>query len=77
MSTVVRTLRYCHIYGCPSRMGAASKKNRSMRLRFSISRVSVYCPALATTGVIASGRLSSSVSSVPARSVAERCLLSQ
>ena len=36
-----------------------------------------YCPALATAVVIASGRLSSSVSSVPAISVAERCLLSQ
>ena len=37
----------------------------------------LYCPALATAGVIASGRLSSSVSSVPAINVAERCLLSQ
>jgi len=36
-----------------------------------------YCPALATAGVIASGRLSSSVSSVPDISVAERCLLNQ
>ena len=37
----------------------------------------LYCPALATAVVIASGRFSSSVSSVPAGSVAERCLLSQ
>ena len=54
----------------------AKRRKRSLPASFANSRMS-YCPALATAGVIASGRLSSSVSSVPAISVAERCLLSQ
>src|SRR5208337_2289200 len=67
-----------HIYACTQRL-CRIQKNRAPEVRFLRLRMwnRVYCPELATEVVIASGRFSSSVSSVPAGSVAERCLLSQ
>ena len=79
MSTVVLTPRCCHIYGYSSStlLGIATKKPEHAAPVFAGSTICFYCPELATAGVMFSGRLSSSVSSVPAISVAERCLLSQ